>query len=163
VAHARAVPCWEILVILWMDLYVCPRRRSLGFFRFQFGCTILSWDLCVVGHMLHLSVPLSPTQIFRGLRSQLNIGCPHGPWSNTQTNLYLFLSPITFFDKGNILISKDINYTQPLQQRNTLMTVRMHTAKKDKRKTQRVIQYESLLAIMQGLLRETLSPKQHNH
>jgi hypothetical protein len=39
-----------------------------------------------------------------------------------------------FFDKGNILISKDTNYTQPLQQRTTLMALRMHTAKKKKRK-----------------------------
>jgi hypothetical protein len=36
-----------------------------------------------------------------------------------------------FLDKGNILISKDANYTQPLQQRPTLMAVRMHTTKKE--------------------------------
>jgi hypothetical protein len=35
-----------------------------------------------------------------------------------------------FFDKGNILISRDTNYTQPLQQCNTLMALRMHKAKK---------------------------------
>jgi hypothetical protein len=35
-----------------------------------------------------------------------------------------------FFDKGTILISKDTNYTQHLQQRNTLTAVRMHTTKK---------------------------------
>jgi hypothetical protein len=35
-----------------------------------------------------------------------------------------------FFEKGNILISRDTNYTQPLQLRNTLMAVRMHPAKK---------------------------------
>jgi hypothetical protein len=37
------------------------------------------------------------------------------------------------FDKGNILILRDTNYIQSLQQRNTLMTVWMHIAKKDKR------------------------------
>jgi hypothetical protein len=35
-----------------------------------------------------------------------------------------------FFDKGNILISKDTNYTWSLQQRNALMALRKHTAKK---------------------------------
>jgi hypothetical protein len=40
-----------------------------------------------------------------------------------------------FFDKGNILISKDTNYIQRLQQRNTLMAAWMHTAKKAKKKT----------------------------
>jgi hypothetical protein len=39
---------------------------------------------------------------------------------------------LIFFDQGNILISKYTNYTQLLQQRNTLITVRIHTAKKDK-------------------------------
>jgi hypothetical protein len=38
------------------------------------------------------------------------------------------------FYKGNILISKDTNCTQPLQQRNNLMAVRMNTAKKEKKK-----------------------------
>jgi hypothetical protein len=38
------------------------------------------------------------------------------------------------FDKGNIIILRDINYTEPLQQRNTLMAVRMHTPKKAKKK-----------------------------
>jgi hypothetical protein len=37
-----------------------------------------------------------------------------------------------FFDKGNILISKYIHYTQPLQQRNALIALRMHIAKKEK-------------------------------
>lgn len=41
---------------------------------------------------------------------------------------------IFFFDKGNVLISKDTNYTQALQQRNTLMAVWMHTTKKEKKK-----------------------------
>jgi hypothetical protein len=36
----------------------------------------------------------------------------------------------TFFDKQNILISKDINYTELLQQCPTLVTLRMHTATK---------------------------------
>jgi hypothetical protein len=35
-----------------------------------------------------------------------------------------------FFDKENILISRDTNYTRPLQLRNTLMAIRMHPAKK---------------------------------
>jgi hypothetical protein len=33
---------------------------------------------------------------------------------------------IFFSDKGNILISIDTNYIQSLQQRNTLIVVRMH-------------------------------------
>jgi hypothetical protein len=44
---------------------------------------------------------------------------------------------LTFFDEGNILISEDNNYTQPLQQRNVLITLRMHTAKKEKKKTKK--------------------------
>jgi alpha-D-ribose 1-methylphosphonate 5-triphosphate synthase subunit PhnL len=36
-----------------------------------------------------------------------------------------------FLDKGNILISKDTNCIQLLQQRPTLMAVRMHTVKKE--------------------------------
>jgi hypothetical protein len=36
-----------------------------------------------------------------------------------------------FFDKGNILISRDTNYTQPLQRRNTLM-VDAHIRKRKK-------------------------------
>jgi hypothetical protein len=35
-----------------------------------------------------------------------------------------------FFDKENILILRDNNYTQPFQLRNTLMSVRMDPAKK---------------------------------
>jgi hypothetical protein len=41
----------------------------------------------------------------------------------------------TFFDKGNILISGDTKYTQPMQQHNTKMAVRMHIAKKKKKKS----------------------------
>jgi hypothetical protein len=40
----------------------------------------------------------------------------------------------TFFDKGNILISGDTKYIQPLQQRITLMALRIHTSKKEKKK-----------------------------
>jgi hypothetical protein len=40
---------------------------------------------------------------------------------------------LIFFDKGNILISRDTNYIQPLQQRNTLMAVWIHTAKRKKK------------------------------
>jgi hypothetical protein len=36
------------------------------------------------------------------------------------------------FDKGNILISRDTNHIQSLQQRNTLIAVQMYIAKKDK-------------------------------
>jgi hypothetical protein len=43
----------------------------------------------------------------------------------------------TFSDKGNILISRDTNYTQPLQLCNTLMAVRMHPAKKRKKETKK--------------------------
>jgi hypothetical protein len=46
----------------------------------------------------------------------------------------MLIKLLSFFGKRNILISKDINYIQPLQQRNTLMAVMMHTTKKDKRK-----------------------------
>jgi hypothetical protein len=42
--------------------------------------------------------------------------------------------PSGFFDKGNILISRDTNYPQPLQLRNTLIAVRMHPARKRKKK-----------------------------
>jgi hypothetical protein len=41
---------------------------------------------------------------------------------------------VYFFDKGNILISRDTNYIRPLQQHNTLTAVWMHTAKKMKKK-----------------------------
>jgi hypothetical protein len=37
-----------------------------------------------------------------------------------------------FFDKGNILIPRDTNYTQPLQKRTTLMALQLHTTKKRK-------------------------------
>jgi hypothetical protein len=40
-----------------------------------------------------------------------------------------FFRTIAFFDKRNILISKDTNYIQSLQQRSTLA---MHTTKKSK-------------------------------
>jgi hypothetical protein len=36
------------------------------------------------------------------------------------------------FDKGNILISRDTNYIDSMQQRNTLMAIQMHIDKKDK-------------------------------
>jgi hypothetical protein len=39
----------------------------------------------------------------------------------------------TFFDKRNILISGDTKYIQPLQQRITLMALRIHTSKKEKK------------------------------
>jgi flagellar biosynthesis chaperone FliJ len=56
-----------------------------------------------------------------------------------ERNMYLSTfvnSQLSFFDKRNILVSEDINYTQFLQQRNTLIAVRMHTTKK-KEKTLR--------------------------
>jgi hypothetical protein len=42
-----------------------------------------------------------------------------------------------FLDKGNILILKNTNYTQPMQQRSTLMAARMHAAKKKVKKTKK--------------------------
>jgi hypothetical protein len=51
---------------------------------------------------------------------------------DTACPLALLQEEVAFFDKGNILISKYTNYTQPLQQRSTLIVLRMHTAKKEK-------------------------------
>jgi hypothetical protein len=47
-----------------------------------------------------------------------------------------------FLDKGNTLISRDTNYIQHLQQRNTLMAVRMHTVlKKETKKIKHRLRY----------------------
>jgi hypothetical protein len=46
-------------------------------------------------------------------------------------------SQLSFFDKRNILVSEDINYTQFLQQRTALMTIRMHTTKKKEKETKK--------------------------
>jgi hypothetical protein len=43
---------------------------------------------------------------------------------------FLNLFHVHFFVKGNMLISKDTNYIQLLQQRNALLAVRMHTTTK---------------------------------
>jgi hypothetical protein len=48
-------------------------------------------------------------------------------------------SSVFFSDKGNTLILRDINYIQPLQQCN-ILAVRMHIAKKTKKRIQ-VINY----------------------
>jgi hypothetical protein len=42
---------------------------------------------------------------------------------------YLLDNNSDFFDKGNILISNNINYTQPLHQHNVKQTPRIHIAK----------------------------------
>jgi hypothetical protein len=49
--------------------------------------------------------------------------------------LYIILhyKSLPFFDKKYILIREDTNYTQPLQQRNALISLWMHTAKKHKK------------------------------
>jgi hypothetical protein len=39
-----------------------------------------------------------------------------------------------FPDEKNISISRDTNYIRPLQQHNALITLQMHTAKKEKKK-----------------------------
>jgi hypothetical protein len=51
-------------------------------------------------------------------------------YSNTTKNSYMR----GFFDKGNILISRDINYTHPLQQCNTPNgSMDAHSQKKEKK------------------------------
>ena len=59
----------------------------------------------------------------------------HVAWCglNLITDIHLAQFFPYFLDKENILILIDTNYTQPLQQRNTIMTVRMHTTKKKER------------------------------
>jgi hypothetical protein len=59
-----------------------------------------------------------------------------------------------FLDKGNLLISIDTKYTQPLQQRITPGALRMHTAKK--RKIQKVKNKSPATAFQ-------LQQKQYNH
>jgi hypothetical protein len=62
-----------------------------------------------------------------------------------------------FFDIGNLLISRDTNYTQPLQLRNTIMAVRMDPAKKEKETKKRKDRY-SILA-----LAATIHPPPRQH
>jgi hypothetical protein len=55
-------------------------------------------------------------------------------WMDQQEQLIWFRSYLLdnnsdFFDKGNILISNNINYTQPLHQHNVKQTPRIHIAK----------------------------------
>jgi hypothetical protein len=63
-----------------------------------------------------------------------------------------------FFDKGNILILRDTNYTQPLQLRNTLMAVRMRSAKKRKKKLRKEKTRYGILA-----LAATIHPPPRQH
>jgi hypothetical protein len=50
-----------------------------------------------------------------------------------------------FFDKRNILISIDTKYIQLLQQRSTLMVVRVHTAKKERKTKKKEVPLRELL------------------
>jgi hypothetical protein len=55
------------------------------------------------------------------------------------------LESTRFFDKGNLLISRDTNYTQPLELSNTIMAVRMGPTEKGKetKKRKDPLQYSS--------------------
>jgi hypothetical protein len=53
------------------------------------------------------------------------------------TFLLEFSRLFSFLDKEYILISTDTNYIQPLQQRSAQVAIRMHTAKKKKRITEK--------------------------
>jgi hypothetical protein len=82
----------------------------------------------------------APVDKFATMAVVRNFATPVGKFGVMVGNL-----DVTFFDKENILISRDANYTQHLQQCNTLIALRMHTTKKGKetKKIKDLLRYSS--------------------
>jgi hypothetical protein len=90
------------------------------------GCVSWCSPAAPDGAAVHTTLTRSPR--CRGFTARLRImAFTRSPWRRNITK-YVF-----FFNKVNILISKDNNYTHPLQQRNTLIAVRMHTTIKKRK------------------------------